>query len=293
MAHKDTQPLVTIGIPFYNAEKYLPYAITSVMNQSYKNWELILMDDGSKDGSLNIAKEFEKTDLRIKVYSNGKNLGLPSRLNELSKLASGKYYARMDADDIMHPDRILTQVNHLVNNPKIDLLATGLVSIDNENNIIGIRKGIEKTKFTLSDLLNYGGWGAHPTIMEKTIWFKKNKYDVKLTRTEDIDLWIRTINQSYFSKISDIGLYYREESTPTLKKYLFSTRQSISLYKKHKKTLGLYYFLKSIALRLIKASFYIIFSTLGITNILIKNRSNKMQQEDLQEHKKIISDITE
>ena len=76
--------LVSIGIPFYNAEKYLDYAIRSVINQSYSNWELILIDDGSTDRSLEIAKSF--SDKRIKVLSDGENKGLILRLNQLTEI---------------------------------------------------------------------------------------------------------------------------------------------------------------------------------------------------------------
>ena len=87
--------LVSIGIPFYNSEKYLADAIKSVLKQTYSKLELILIDDGSNDSSLKIAKEFEKADKRIRVISDGENLGLPKRLNQLSKMSRGYYYARM------------------------------------------------------------------------------------------------------------------------------------------------------------------------------------------------------
>jgi glycosyltransferase involved in cell wall biosynthesis len=285
---KHLTPLVTIGIPIYNADKYLEFAIQSVLNQSYQNWELLLMNDGSSDNSLQIAKKFENIDKRIQVFSNGKNLGLPTRLNELSELANGVYYARMDADDIMHPDRIEKQVNYLMRHPEIDLLATSLVSIDNENNIIGVRKGTEKAKFELNDLLKNGGWAAHPTIMGKSLWFKQHFYDEKLTRTEDFDLWMRTIENSHFSKINIIGLYYREESTPTLKKYLFSSRQIMILYWKNRKIMGLYYFVKFNILTVFKTMVYIIFSLLGKTMVLIKKRSHKMSSLTQKKHQNIL-----
>ena len=91
---------ISVGIAFYNAELFLENAISSVLNQSFKDFELILMNDGSTDCSLEIAQKF--TDPRIKLFSDGKNLGLAQRLNMLVELARGDYFARMDADDIMH-----------------------------------------------------------------------------------------------------------------------------------------------------------------------------------------------
>lgn len=292
MKEPEMYPLVSVGIPFFNAEKYIVYSIISVIKQTYENWELILLDDGSTDNSLEIALDFEKKDKRIRVISNGKNLGLPTRLNEISKLASGKFYARMDADDIMHPERLETQVNYLNQNPNVDLLATGLISIDNFNNIIGKRKGnINQSEFSYKDLVTQGGWCAHPTIMGKSSWFKKNRYDEKLTRTEDYDLWLRTIGSSNFCKIDSIGLYYREESTPTLKKYLFSSRQLLTLFSKHKKALGLRYYYILCVKTISKSLIYIFFTMIGKKSILISRRSSKLGENELEWHKKVLNKV--
>ena len=290
MKNKINSNLVSIGIPFYNAEKYLAYSITSVLRQSYTNFELLLMDDGSTDKSLNIAKDFEAKDKRIKVFSDGVNFGLPTRLNQLSKLANGKFYARMDADDMMHPDRIITQVNFLSANPDVDLVGTGLVAIDGENNIIGIRKGHARSKFVLNDIIS-GGWCVHPTITGKTEWFKKNKYDEALTRTEDFDLWIRTIESSTFSKIEFLGLYYREESSLSLKKYKVSTKQSLELYWKNRKIIGFYNCIFYSLKKVFKLFIYIIFNYSGLIDIIVKRRSGTMKIEDINYHDNLIKNI--
>jgi len=111
------KPLISIGIPFFNAEKYLALAIQSVLHQTYTHWELHLVGDGSSDHSLNIAKAYEVKDARIKVISDGENHGLPARLNELSDIANGCFYCRMDADDMMFPNRL--ENNATVNSIKI------------------------------------------------------------------------------------------------------------------------------------------------------------------------------
>lgn len=111
-------------------------AICSVLNQSYIDWELLLLDDGSTDESLNIAKSF--TDGRIKIISDGMNRGLIYRLNESINMARGKFYARMDADDIMHPDRIKKQVECLSRNVRVDVVGTAWYSIDCNNRVFVI-----------------------------------------------------------------------------------------------------------------------------------------------------------
>lgn len=101
--HLENTPLVSVILPVYNGGKDLGAAIQSIINQTYENWELILMDDGSKDGSLERMQKFK--DPRIKLFSDGVNKGLSRRLNEAVSQTTGTYIARMDADDIAFPKR--------------------------------------------------------------------------------------------------------------------------------------------------------------------------------------------
>ena len=115
--------LVTIAIPAYNCQEYIDYAVQSVINQTYKNWELLLLDDGSTDGTLQKLKAYE-TDDRIRIISDGQNRGLIYRLNQSINLAHGRYYARMDADDIMLIHRVQSQIDFLEKNPSIDVVGS-------------------------------------------------------------------------------------------------------------------------------------------------------------------------
>jgi len=108
--------MISIGISIYNAEKYLVDAINSVLEQTYENWELVLVDDGSTDNSLKIAQEFAIKDNRIRVISDGLNKKLPARLNQIINEAKYDYIARMDADDVMHPQRLEKQLQFLEKN---------------------------------------------------------------------------------------------------------------------------------------------------------------------------------
>jgi len=270
-------PLVTVGIPFYNAENYLSDAVTSTINQTYTNLEIILMDDGSSDASLKIAQAFEKKDRRIKVISDGSNLGLPKRLNQLSEIAKGVYYARMDADDIMFPDRIKQQVEFLTKNPEVDLVGTGLVAINNNNDIIGLRKRNASNKITLKTAL-MGVWAAHPTITGTTAWFKNNRYNETLRRSQDFELWIRTVEKSNFASIKEPLLFYREASTSSIKKYMQSTKYSIKTFWKNKHKTGTSFVILQSLKKLSKLSIYLFFFLMGATNALIEKRSIKLPE---------------
>jgi|GEM_PF-634243 len=196
--------LITIGIPFYNDEKYLDLAIKSVFAQTYTDWKLILMDDGSTDKSLEIAKKY-KDDHRVTIYSDGENRQLPFRLNQIASLTTTKYLARMDSDDIMHPERIQTQIKILEDNPEIDVLGTNALTIDQNNVIKGI-KFIPSSKEYLFSTISF----IHPSIMGKTSWFKNNTYNENAIRIEDGELWYRTRKNSSFYCLNVPLLFYRE-----------------------------------------------------------------------------------
>lgn len=284
------QPLISIGIPFYNSENFLEDAIISVMNQTYTNWELFLVDDGSNDSSLKIANFFEEKDNRICVLSDGINKGLPARLNQLSQLATGKYYARMDADDMMHPERLAIQVAYLIKNNTVDLLGSGLIAIDNDNNITGIRKGSFMQNFTLKQVLETT-WCVHPTITGKSIWFKNNQYDERMKRAQDYELWIRTIEKSNFVRLEDPLLFYREASTPSLVKYFKSTQYSLKIFRKNRNKIGMISVLKMSVTKLLKLFVYFVFSIFGVTDRLIQRRSVKMLDADRVNYQSILNNI--
>lgn len=272
------ETLVTIGIPFYNAEKFLEFAIRSVLNQTYTNWELILLDDGSNDNSLMIAQSF--VDKRIQVISDGVNKGLVYRLNQLTLLASGEYYARMDADDIMDVERISKQLNYLLEYPEVDVVGSDYYSIDNNNEIIGRR--IQNIKLdSVKSILKYGCF-AHPTIMGRTSWFKKNQYDKNCERMEDIELWIRTVSNNKFKNIPEPLLFYRNVGVPTLKKYSKSNFGIIRLFRQRKKyKITFLYTIYFQFIFLLKVLVYLCFFLLGKMPYLIQNRSKPLSKEEI------------
>ncbi|GGK25248.1 hypothetical protein GCM10008955_18650 [Deinococcus malanensis] len=200
-------PLLTIGLPVFNAEAYVVDALCSVLNQTYQNWELLVVDDGSADRSLEIISQFQ--DERIRVLSDGRNQGLSARLNQTISLARGEFYARMDADDIMVPHRLATQISLLQSDPTCDVVGAAAYVIDDRNRPTGLRFGNLFTELGFLSVLRQGGF-IHPTVTGKTAWFRANPYDVTVKRCEDIELWLRTANRSRFRQINEPLLFYRE-----------------------------------------------------------------------------------
>lgn len=261
----DSNIRISIAIPFFNAEKYLAEAIDSVIWQTYKNWELILLDDGSNDNSLKIAEVYQAKDHRIKVYSDGENKNLSYRLNQISTLVENDYLVRMDADDIMHPEKIEKQIKILFEHPEIDVLGTNAYSINENNQVVGIRY-----KETNSDVLLDVDSFIHPTIIAKTEWFRNNKYDDKALRIEDIELWYRTSKNNNFKLISEPLFFYREIGNHYYKKYFQSNEsKSYVLVKYKNEQFWKKFFIKNI----FKGLIYRVFDLFGKENFLILKRN--------------------
>lgn len=211
---------VTICISFYNAEATLLEAIRSVFAQTHKNWELILIDDGSTDSSLELAHSID--DPRVTVYSDGKNRRLAARLNQAAELAKYEFIARMDADDLMSTKRIEKQLKLLLSNPEIDLVSTGLCSLSDDNEPVGIRCVSEEHLIVPKNLLSGGSGIVHASLLGRTAWFKRNPYKESMLKSQDTNLWVRSYskNDLRVAFISEPLYYYREDSNVTKKQLL-------------------------------------------------------------------------
>jgi glycosyltransferase involved in cell wall biosynthesis len=210
------EQLVSIGMPIFNCEKTLRSAIYSILNQTYRNWELILIDDGSKDKTLHIAQSFK--DQRIRVTADGLHINLPSRLNQAIAISRGKYFARMDGDDISYPERIQTQVEYLENHLDVDLLGARAIVFGRDGSV----RGASDKKQLHSEICCRPWQGfslLHPTWMGRIEWFRAHQYRAEAIRMEDYDILLRTYKNSCFHRLPKILLGYRVESL-SLKKTL-------------------------------------------------------------------------
>jgi glycosyltransferase involved in cell wall biosynthesis len=203
--------LVTIGISFFNDEADLPDALRSVYAQSFDDWELLLVDDGSTDRSPEIAAAVAAADPRVRFLRDGRNLRLGARLNQIADLAQGRFIARMDADDLMHPDRLRLQVSHLLENPGIDQLGSASYGMNDAYEIAGVRY-FEVGPDPMRSLMRLR-LISHPNILGPTEWFRRNRYDESLPRSCDMDLWARTCTTSRFDNLRE-PLMFRKMVPP-------------------------------------------------------------------------------
>lgn len=188
----NNSPLVSVIIPVYNAERFVESAVRSIMNQTYTNLEILVTDDCSTDGSFEILQRLASEDSRITLYRNEANLKIVGTLNSLVAAASGKYIARMDADDISLPTRIEKQVAFLESNPDYALCGTNAWHIDENGRRIGrscLPESFEENKFFLQFYSTF----YHPTVMLRSEIYKQNLYDEKFLYAEDYELWARLV----------------------------------------------------------------------------------------------------
>ena len=199
---------ISIGLPFCNNRDTLMDAVRSVFAQTLTDWELICVDDGSDDDSVDFLEQIN--DPRVRVVRDGTRLGLATRLNQVTALARAPFVARMDADDLMHPLRLEKQLAHFLANPEIDVLGTQIYSIDRQRYIRGAR-GAMPAALTPQHVLQ-SGILCHPTVMARRIWFEKNPYDESWGRVQDRELWCRTFATTLFDEVREPLLFYREDN---------------------------------------------------------------------------------
>ena len=176
--------MISVILPAFNASSFIKESIDSILNQSYKDFELIIINDGSTDQTEQIINSFE--DSRVKLINNNSNMGIVFSLNKAVSLAQGEYIARMDSDDIADKNRLSLQVDYLKSN-NLDICGSSINSFGLLTKIITYPESKEDVKF----FSIFGSPIAHPTVLGYTHIFKKFLYNN--VAAEDYDLWVRMI----------------------------------------------------------------------------------------------------
>lgn len=198
-------PLVTIGIPVYNGEMVIGHAIDSVLAQTCQEFELIIIDDGSTDDTWEIIKKYQ--DPRITAIREHQNKGIANRLNQQIGMAKGRYYARMDADDIMFPERLQKQLDFMLCHPDADVIGAQTIVFDEDLSVLGLRGYVAESQ-DYSSVKSF----LHPTVFGKTEWFRANPYNELCCGNEDFELWSRTSKHSAFYHLNTPLLFYQDKT---------------------------------------------------------------------------------
>lgn len=202
-------PKVTIALAARNCEATVALTLRSLIGQTLTDWELLLMEDGSTDGTLDAIGRV--SDSRVRLFSDGQSRGLASRLNQAIDLACTPYIARMDADDICYPTRLQKQFEYLEAHVNVDVLACRAFVFRDD----GVPVGVLPSRVAHEEITSRpwsGFFLPHPTWMGRTRWFRAHRYDAAFKRAQDYELLFRTYRSSRFASLPDILLGYRQES---------------------------------------------------------------------------------
>lgn len=202
-------PLISVLMPVYNGGKYLRAAIESILNQTFVDFEFLVLDDGSTDESLKTLRQYAEQDERLRIISR-ENRGLIFTLNELLENARGEFIARMDADDIALPGRFELQVNFLKKNPKVVCLGGASQMIDSDGRYLTTLTP-PQTNMEIQELILAGHTAInHPASMMRLAAIKQvGGYDGEYEFVEDLDLWLRLGENGDLANLKDDILKYR------------------------------------------------------------------------------------
>lgn len=267
---------LTVAIPVYNAERFVRQSIQSVLDQTYTDFELIVTDDGSTDRTLEVLQSFD--DARIKIVHDGQHKGLAIRLNEQIAMAQGLYFVRMDADDIMLPERLERQVSFVEKHPETDVVGSSAIIIDEDGKQVGWRSfewirgaGRRPGDLAFEEVTSF----MHPTVMGRTEWFRKYYYNPACEGCEDQDLWLRSQRTSKFYSLCEPLILYRDPQRLDLKTYLFRQEKGIYVQKLNSGSNDWLSCQKTIWTCRIKSAMAYCLSHLGLSKLILRVRNKQ------------------
>lgn len=217
--------LVSVVMGVYNGEAYLREAIQSVLNQTYENFEFIIVNDASTDATVAILKEFH--DERIQILHNKENKRLAYSLNRGIKASKGKYILRMDADDICMPDRFEKQVAFMEKNPGVGVSFGTIINFSDGKIINTLDTNEREAEYIAANMLFFNTV-CHPSVIMRREIFDTLEYNEHYTVSEDLELWLRVIKDYKIVRTRNHTLLYRVHQNQVSTKY--STTQIAQEY---------------------------------------------------------------
>lgn len=208
----NNKPKVSVVMPAYNAEKYISTAIESILNQTFKEFEFIIIDDGSTDSTWEVISRYANKDGRVVPVKNERNLKICKSLTKGIDKARADLIARMDADDWAYPERLKYQVEFMERNPEVVILGNAIEVCDKNINPINTRKYVQTDKKIRKRILKNSPF-AHPTVMyRKSAVLEAGGYDSGLADIEDYDLYFRLGKLGRFANLDETLLKLRTHS---------------------------------------------------------------------------------
>jgi glycosyltransferase involved in cell wall biosynthesis len=249
------------------------------------NWNLIAIDDGSTDSSLELIRSVK--DSRIQVISDWRSLGLVDRLNQIAAMADTEFLARMDADDIMHPERLAVQCAYLERNLHINLAGSAAYVIDGSGQVMG-KRGEQPLDLRPASVLRHGLF-IHPTVIGRRRWFLRNPYSADYVRAEDRELWCRTCKTEQFVALTRPLLFYREREDAAAK-YCMSCRTHREIIRKYgPEYIGTAGTLSLVCMSRAKEMVYRLSSCVGMERRLVQARNTAISRGEFQYASRVLA----
>ncbi|RKE49212.1 glycosyltransferase family 2 protein [Sphingobacterium detergens] len=223
-------PTVTVLMAAYNSERYISQAIKSILNQTYANFELLIIDDGSTDGTIEQINTFD--DNRIKLLQNENNQGVVYTRNRAIEEAIGEFIAIMDSDDIATPNRLEILLNKFNKQPQLALIGSHASIIDSNGHLTGQQIKVETDPQLLRYRLFFGNSFAHSSVMIRTSVFREFG-GYRLPLAEDYDLFLRISTKYPVLNLDEALLLYREHPMGISKKFAVELDNQLILIKEH------------------------------------------------------------
>lgn len=200
-------PKISIIMPVNNGLPFLKAAVESILNQSFKDFEFIIVEDSSTDRSLEYLKSIR--DKRVKILKNPKNMGVAKSLNRALRAASGQYIARMDADDTSLPQRLQTQLKFMINHPQVDICGSWVNIINKKGQLVGNKKPVTEYN-QIKKALSWYSPVIHPTFFAKRKFYEGIKgYDQNFDLAEDYELLVRAKDRFKIANVPEVLLNLR------------------------------------------------------------------------------------
>ena len=265
----EKRPLVSVIMAMRNSARTIASAVRSIQRQTLRDWELVVIDDGSSDASASIVSAFN--DFRIRLVREVSGAGLATRLNQAVALSRGTFIARMDADDICFPDRLARQTARLQIEPNLDVLGCGAVVFAGHARLLGeLPVGLTHKEITAQPFRGFPF--PHPTWCGRAEWFRSNPYDPKLKKTQDQDLLLQTFKRSRFAALDEVLIGYRQDALD-LRKMLLGRQVFIGSLWRHARRTGEFWpALDGIATHVVKGGLDIVTIGFGFGRFVQQNR---------------------
>ncbi len=215
MARAEKSPRISVVMSAYNAADYLDEAITSILTQTFEDFEFIIIDDGSSDETNGIISDYARRDARVKLVTQKKNQGLIAALNLGFKLARGQYIARMDADDVSLPERFQREYDYLESHPDAVIVGTQAVFIDEKSKTTGFEPFLLDDEEIRTEIMIRNKQFRHGAVLIRHSLITRygELYDPQAVHYEDFEYWPRLLRHGTCANLPEVLYLYRQSQT--------------------------------------------------------------------------------